>query len=241
MKINLEQALQDLDAMRQMDSDEGVANALFTVAVAYLDRGKADDAWEALDEAGYLCRKLENEPGLAQVNLRLGEVELVRGNLPLAEESLRAALDFFVAQDDAPGRTGALERLGRVLIEGRRLAEAARVYEEALELCLAGNDDVGEVLMTQYLAALYRNLDRREEAVVAYDNLRRAAEALGDRQRVALALVGVGTCLVELGKVQPGLEAMAQAAQEYADLGQMTLAEQVRAEMERLSHLYETT
>ena len=102
MKINLDKALEELEAMRQLDSDEHVANALFTVAVARMERGHLEEAWEALDEAAYLCGKLDNEAGLAQVRVRLGELEAMRGNLGDAEENLRRALAFFSGADDAP-------------------------------------------------------------------------------------------------------------------------------------------
>jgi tetratricopeptide (TPR) repeat protein len=237
MKINLDSALMDLDAARQLDQEELVANTLFTVAVAYMDRGRLDEAAEALDEARYLCAKLENQAGQAQVALRQADLALARQDFALAEKPAAEALEIFEAVGDLAGRVSARERLAAALSALGRHAEALPHLETAVALLTEAGDRVGEVLLRQRLAPLYRGLGRLPEAVAAYEALGRAAEAVGERQRVALALVGLGTCAAELGRLKAALAALAQAREVYLGLGQGARADQVQEEMIRLAAL----
>lgn len=234
MKINLEDALSSLEDARHIDVDEAVANALFRVGVAYLERDRVDEAYEALDEAYYHCRKLENQAGQAQVCLRLAEVAAARSDYPGSLELLHEALKIFRDLNDREGQAGALERLGRISTAGGQESQAVAYFEQALEITTEGGDEIGQMVLYQHLAPLFRRLDRHQEAQNAYRNLGRLADALGDSQRVALALVGIGSCLVSLHRENEAVEAFNQAKILYNELGQLQLASQVEAEISRL-------
>lgn len=237
MKINLDTALNELEAARRLDQDEIVANSLFTVAVAYMDRGRFDEAAEALDEARHLCRKLENQSGEAQVALRQADLALARRDPEAAAQAGGEALALFTAEGDVAGQVNARERLAAALGALGRDEEALPHLETAVDLLVQAGDRVGEVLLRQRLAPLYRGLGRLPEALAAYEALGRAAEAVGERQRVALALVGVGTIAAEMGRLKAALKALDQAREVYLGLGQGARADQVRQEMIRLAAL----
>jgi len=234
LKIDLEDALARLEDARFEDLDEAVANALFRVAVAYLERGRHQEALEHLDEAEYLCRKLENPDGLAQVELRMAQALLGQGELAKSEERTRRALAHFQAKGEVANQVTALELLAQVLERQQRTQEAAEALEQALEIMEAGQDQVGQVLLVQQLVPLYRALGWWDKARAAYVRLGRLADAMGDSERVALALVGLGSCLAELGELPRSLEALDQAREVYLELGQKKRAAMVVAEMARL-------
>ncbi len=233
--INLADALAELEEARYLDVDQRVANALFKVGSARLERGRLAEADEALDEAEHLCRKLDNPAGLAQVQLRRARVDLARGTPEAAESRLRAALAFF-REAGEPGRVaGALESLAEALAATGRGEEALAGLEEALALTREGDDLVGEAVLLGRQASLLRTLGRWEPAKEAYFRLGRLAEALGDQERTALACVGVGACLCGGGRLTEGLARLAQARDLYQRLGQAARAEQLMAEMARLA------
>ncbi len=238
--MDLEDALARLEEARYLDRDEVVANALLRVGVAWLQRRQWDAAWEALDEAHYLCRKLDNPAGLAQVCLYRAEVARGRGDLARAEAQLREALAVFQEQGDVSGRVRALEGLGGVLAQAGRLEEASAALEEALGLAEAGGDRVAELLFLQYLAPLYRRRGLGERALATYRRLGELAGELNEPQRVALAAVGVGTLLAEAGDRQGAREAFGQAERVFRRLGLMQRAAQVAAECARLCGEAET-
>ncbi|MFH1034057.1 MAG: tetratricopeptide repeat protein [Pseudomonadota bacterium] len=234
MKIDLNEALDTLDSMRELDSEEGVANALLLVAVAYLERGKAELAAEPLEEAYYYCRKLDNQPGRAHVSLRQGQMELSQGRPGESAAKYREALEVFQGAGDIPGQVTALEGLAQALTAGDDQARAIEALEQALALVEQGDDQVALVLLRQYVAPLYRHLGRHEEALDAYLEMGRGAQALGDLQRVALALLGAGAMQAQTGRTGVALKNLGQARRAFSELGQATLAEQVGQEIARL-------
>ncbi len=234
MKIDLEEAISALNDARHEDIDEAVANALYRVGVAYLQRDRSDDAFETLDEARYLCGKLENRAGGAHVGLALAQVAQSRGQLDEAEPFAREALAVFEADGDDSGRVKALEILSQALYDSGQPDKAAQALEDALALTEKAGDTVGQILFKQYLAPLYREMDRKEDALSAYRVLGRLAHEMGDHQRTALAAVGVGTMLADLGRREEALQAFEQARDIFKNLGQLQRANQVEAEMANL-------
>ena len=235
MKIDLEDALASLEDARYEDIDEAVANALFKVGVAYMERKNIPDAAEAFEEAEYLCRKLENREGLAQVSLRAAELDIARGSGGKAVERLESALAFFEEKKDVSTVVLAKERLAYALALENRHRDAAECLEGALELAVGGGDQVAELLMVQQLAPLYRELGDWEKARKAYARMGALADGLGDYQRVALALLGMAACLAQAGERDQALVALEQARDEFVKLGQLERAKMVQNEMDQLS------
>lgn len=233
MKLNLDEVLTSLAQARQDDVDEQVANALFRVGTAYLQHHRPDLAKEALDEALYLCNKLENPGGRAQVDLKMAEAEQAQGELAQAERRLMEAMVTFKELDDKAGLVNALEHLGRLYETAGQAEPACRVYGDALLLARGSGDNVSELLLAQRRAPLLRALGRADEALVEYRGMAAAASEVQDPQRLALALVGVGTLSFEQGMADVGAKALGDAADTYAILGQTKRAEQVRRELER--------
>lgn len=234
MKINLEDALSQLEDARFEDQDEMVANALFKVAVASLERRRLDQALEALDEAEHLCRKLDNPEGLAQVHLRQGDAFNASGRPREALERLEAALIYFVEQDRLTGRVGALERMARAHDLMGAKKEAAGRLQEGLDLLGSAEDEVGQLLFAQQLAPLLRGAGDWEGALDAYGRMGRLADSLGDPQRAALAAVGMAACHEGQGRLDQARRSMARAGDIYDHLGQLQLAGQARAKIARL-------
>lgn len=234
MNIDLEDALASLEDARYEDQDELVANALFKVGEAYLQRRRLEEAFEALDEAEHYCRQMDNQDGLAQVNLRLARLQLMRGYHDSGLKRVDAALAHFTAQKEEPRRLSALELKYQLLASAGSLEEAALCLEEALAMVEDAGDDVGRILFGQYLAALLRQLGRQDEALAHYRQVGLLAHKLGDYQRVALASVGVGTITAEKGDEKLSRAAFGQAREIFESLGQLKRAGQVQAEMERL-------
>ncbi|MCB2187310.1 MAG: hypothetical protein KQJ78_12885 [Deltaproteobacteria bacterium] len=221
MKIDLEDALARLAEMRYEDSDEGVANAQVRVGVAYLQRERWPQAAEALDEAHYLCGKLENPVGQAQVALRLAEALAGLGRLEEAVGLLNGAWEAFVAADDLKGRLGVLERRAGVRQRLGQPEEAIADYLAALDLVRAQGDEISELLLVQYLAPLLRETGQWPAAVETYRRLGVLADRFSDPQRVALALTGLGACYQETGRLDLAWEALAQARDTFQSLGML--------------------
>ncbi len=235
MKVKLEEALNQLQNARAAENDQGIANALFVVGVGYMQKERWDAAAGALDEALELCQQLGNFAGQGQVLIRQAELAAQQEKPSQALELLERARAAFAEISDPAGQANALEKRANFLESTGDLAGAARALEEALELALGAKDELSQLLLNQYLAPLYRRLDRADAALEAYRRLGYLSQRLGEPQREALALMGVGTLLLQAGNQAEGLQALDKAREMYAELGQAKLAAQVKQEMDRLA------
>lgn len=239
LKIDLEDALAAVADARYEDSEEMLANALLKAGVAWLERSRWAEADEALDEAHYLCGRLENWAGLGQVCLRRADAAMGAGQAQQAVAWLDEAAEVFGREEQAreqaqalalsllERRAAALERLGRD-------EEALAALEEALGIVAQAGDTVSELFLRQAQAPVLRRLARWDEALAAYHRLGALAQGVNERQRLALAYLGAAHCEAALGRAELAGRAMEAARRVYEDLGQMERARQVGEEMARL-------
>ena len=234
MKVDLSRALERLQEMRSLDSDEGVANALFLVGVGYLQKKRWQAAAEALDEALHLCVKLENPRGEAHVRLRLAELAQVDEPNEQALAHLERAAQCFRELEDDSGLASALERKAAFLQQAGDLPGAAEALEAALELARGAGDELSQLLLYQYLAPLQRGLERWDQALESYRRLGVLSQNLGETQREALALLGVGTLLAQKGEKGEAVLALRGAEEIFRRLGQLRQSQEVAAQRLRL-------
>ncbi len=236
MSVNLKDALDELEEMRHADSDEGVANAQFKIGVGYLQRGKLDKADEALDEAHYLCGKLENDIGRAHVAKNQALIAEQRGQLDAALEKINEALAVFEEQSSEDIIFDAREMKARMLHEAGRGQESAELLSSMIARADQAGDDVTVLLLLQYLAPVLRGLGRLEEALVNYRRYGALAQKLNDPQRMVLAYVGVGTLEEQLGRPHIAVGALEEAAKLFDTLGMPEQVAQTRTEIMRLTN-----
>eukprot|EP01022_Parablepharisma_sp_SALTPOND_P028521 TRINITY_DN71093_c0_g1_i1.p2 TRINITY_DN71093_c0_g1~~TRINITY_DN71093_c0_g1_i1.p2 ORF type:complete len:594 (-),score=226.56 TRINITY_DN71093_c0_g1_i1:622-2403(-) len=220
--------------MRELDSEEGVANALFQVAVGYLQRKSWSAAAEALDEALHLCIKLDNPAGQGQVRLRLAELAAAQQDPDQALEHLATAEECFRGLEDVSGLASVLERRAGLLEQAGDLAGAAEALQQALELAQEANDELSQLLLNQYLAPLQRRLGRLDQAYESYRRLGALSQKLNEPQREALALLGVAALLAQRGEAEEAARALTGAEEIFNRLGLPRQAAKVAAERERL-------
>ncbi|BEQ13087.1 tetratricopeptide repeat protein [Desulfoferula mesophila] len=237
MKIDLGQALDNLQEMRAEGNPQAVANALFVVGVAQMQKKRPQPARAALEEALELCAQLGNFSGQGQVLLRLAELAQQAGQPEAALGLLNRGLECFAQAGDAPGRASALERRAALQRESGDLDGAAASLEEALALALEAGDELSQMLLSQYLGAVYRSLGQNRKALDAYRRLGALSQKHNEPQREALALLGVGTLLATEGRAEEAdeaEEAFKSAEEAFGRLGQPKQAAAVAAERRRL-------
>lgn len=234
MSVNLKDAIDQLQEMRHLDSEEGVANALFKVGVGYIQCDKLDQAYEALDEAYYLCGKLENHIGQAHVTKHLATIAEKRGQFDEALEKIEDALSVYEQHDQKQLVYDAKEMKSRLLHLTGRSVEAADLLNEMLEDSEKAGDEITSLLLLQYLAPILRSLGRLEEALLNYRRYGFLAEKLNEPQRVALAYVGVGTLEAQLGRPHIALGALEEAAKAFETLGMPEQRAKIKDEIMRM-------
>jgi tetratricopeptide (TPR) repeat protein/class 3 adenylate cyclase/tRNA A-37 threonylcarbamoyl transferase component Bud32 len=186
---------------RQINNDQGVAEALYQLSQVAIKQGNFARAQQRLAEGLPLARKI-NEPGtlgrtlygLGDLIWRLGQYE---GALPYLEESLLLARQ----NDDRRQIFVALNRLGTICNSSKAYPEARHRYEEARALAL-------QVGNRRWLSTCFNNLgvvDYLEgNYLQARENFQEAltiAREAGQRDDEALYLLSLSDACFKLGDV----------------------------------------
>jgi tetratricopeptide (TPR) repeat protein len=208
-------ASQYLDAYRNAtEGDEADALAaqariaLQAAAQRAVSLGSLTQAVRFLDEA----RGLTTDPAdQAALMVEAGDFAVESGETDLAEERLRAAIEYYRANGTPSQVAKATAVLGRALLAAFQRETAATLMEEATgELVDASSvpNDAGQVELLAQLARAFFLIDRNADAIPVADRALEAAERLDLVPIVADVLITRGGALMQSGRSYEGLAEM---------------------------------
>lgn len=114
------------------------------------------------------ARALGDQPGLARILLRLGEVETELNDYPAAEEHLAEALPLLYRLEDGRGLGQAKYLLGRMRGERSQDEQAAHLLAEAERIFADEGDALGRAKSLNLLAVCHMRLDGEYDAATAH-------------------------------------------------------------------------
>jgi len=122
-----------------------LARAWLNRAFAADDRGRLNDAEDALQRAETLFRSLNDQHGEAETLEMLGFItEDLRGKLTAAREAYRRALNLYREISNLQGVVRTTVRVGRCHANAGELHRAERVLVDALDLAKQSNERISE-------------------------------------------------------------------------------------------------
>jgi tetratricopeptide (TPR) repeat protein len=219
-----------LDSARRAGSRQGEAWVLNNLGLA-LVATRDSEAIGCLEQALELRHEIGDRAGEAQAAGNLADAYARLGQPEAAIELFGRARDLNHDVGNRYGEGVAQTNLGAALIDLGRAAEAA----EHLERARATFEDIGYLDGVGY--ALYHlgrcchALDRGQDAL---DCLQRALSShrdSGNRHRQGVTLRALGAVQAERGLAAEARHSRAEAAAIFDELGDMTQAAQVRANM----------
>jgi signal transduction histidine kinase len=137
-----------------------------------------------LDSAVFFATKARSEflesrfmQGVEVMDLRLGEIDIERGDLDVAERRLTECLQFFKASGKRRRIVSALNQLGRIASQKGATDKAFAYFFEALKIAKADNNESGMTMTYTNLgmASTYNN-----DADAALDYYNKAIESITD-------------------------------------------------------------
>src|SRR5581483_10058272 len=99
------------EIFRRAGDPWGLANALWRTAELARARGRLDDAWSALQEAGHVLGVTQRRRWLGHNDAALAEVAALRGDRALALGLFATAREHYTATEDADGLAAVEQRL----------------------------------------------------------------------------------------------------------------------------------
>ncbi len=168
---------------------------------AYVAQLRFDEAENAIREA--MSRFLSDSVGRQGIFLcrrRMGEIRIMRGDLPGAEKILLPLIaDERKGSNNGPALASALTALARVYMAEARWQESESDLKEAAALERSSGDEAALADTTLALAALYRAEGRLERAAPLLRKVVKTYTALGD-PRLAFAYGEMAMCAETEGK-----------------------------------------
>ena len=171
-------AEQGKDLYERLDDRQNVGRLLNNLGGLYFLLGKPEEAITHLKTAFRVALEVDSKPDAAQAISSLAQVYLRTGEIELAEQQARQALELL------SGRVDFLDEIGNAqLVLGRSLLEQGR-HDEAEELIRAADQSFEQLSSVSHRAAAWVALGdlavRRQDKDQAASLYRQAAEALQD-------------------------------------------------------------
>jgi tetratricopeptide (TPR) repeat protein len=99
------------------------------------------DAVATFAHARRLCERLDDPPEYLQVMFWLTTASVMRGELPLAQETIAAVLDRAQSRDDRPALLNAMRGKAMILMFMGSIVEAGKMIERAFDAFNASSDE----------------------------------------------------------------------------------------------------
>lgn len=243
---------QVLDVQRTIDNPLGVAAATGNVGRLLTRLLRADEASALLDESLRLYREADNEPGVINALICIGDLERGRGELQAAEAAFGQAIDRCTDGRFAPLRAVALLNYGHILRDRGRAEEAIEAFGDSRVLSTHVGDlrGVARARLAEAMALAdsqtpARSLEAFTEAEQAFLTIGQPAGALAATVNRSAVLCRVGrltegrdglaharTLLLRMGDEQAALEVGLALAEVEIALGRIGAAEGLVAELD---------
>lgn len=230
----MEELMDALEAAREAGDRAAEASALHEIGRVYFrDRvfEAAVDFWERCEN---VCRETDQDLELARVLVDLGDLALETDDPDRAEARYGEALALCRHPDRASDRARILERIGSLALKRDRAEAALAVFGQGFELCRENQDRIGGMFFLDQIIPLLKARGDADATRLAYREQISLAEALGDRERMALSLVGLAELYGEDRRIDEAIPHLKMAHDLYLRLGKEKEAALIRGEIDRL-------
>ncbi|HEV3457121.1 MAG TPA: tetratricopeptide repeat protein [Thermoanaerobaculia bacterium] len=203
----------------RLGSEQGRADALNALGVAYQQLGDLDRAADSYRQAAAIRRRIDDRRGYATSLKNLATLALVHGAYEEAERNLRQALEILQALGDRAGVAELENAFGGLEEERGRYDRALASYRQALQLRrdlgdrLALAESLGNVGFAYHLLGDYDN------ALVYWQQALSLNRATGDRAGVVTTTQSIGQLQLAQGKWTEALKSFLDTLAESRKLG----------------------
>jgi DNA-binding SARP family transcriptional activator/tetratricopeptide (TPR) repeat protein len=225
-----------LDLNRRLGNRLGHATALTYLGGVRRAAGDLPTAVENLKEALALHRSLDNPNGQATALGELGAARWSDRDYPGAIRDMEAAIEIFRGLGSRMGEATTLTTLGAARRDASDHQAAGRDLERALELFRALGARGNEAWALNHYAAVFTATDDFDRALALHGEALDIALDKDVPEEQALALEGIGQCLVRAGDIPGGAASLNQALEIFQGL-KMPDVKRVEAQLAELHTL----
>ena len=231
----MESLKDSLDEARAGGDPRKESAALYHIGLTYRKEKvfeAAEDYWRQCEA---VCRQSDLGPELAEILVALGDLLQEQGRLDEAGALFREALQWFRDRCIPQGQAKVLERLGQLAVESGDQSRALTLFREGLNTCLAHEDKIGGLYLLEQIIPILKAGTDLEAVETAYRDFITLADKMGDRERMALGLVGLADVCQRSGRAGESVPLLEMAHDQFLRLGKEREAEMIRAELAGLA------
>ena len=175
-----------------------------------------------LNQSRELSLEAGDNLGHAVALLHRGIIEIYRGNLPVALESLQSCLIHFEQLEDVPHRIRALTYRGVAALVGESQPDSARdYYARAIELARQSGDDAALAYALFCMGDSFALASNQyQKAAPYFEESLRLVEARADRTAIAYARWGLGYVALSEARYDEAQILFGQVLEAFQDLFQ---------------------
>jgi len=227
----LKEALEEAEAQGDQKAQ---AATLYHIGRIYYKEEVFEAAEDFWNQCQTVCRAGGLDRELGQVLSDLGGLAAHSGKADQAAAYLAEALNLFRHLQEPQGEAKVLDRLGDLLLDQAAPDQALAKFREALSVCRTHQDTIGCLYFLDKIIPLLKKAGVVEEAAAGYREMIGLAEKMGDRERMALGLVGLADVFLKTRQTAQAVPHLEMAHDLYLDLGKEKEAGLIRAEIQRI-------
>lgn len=179
---------------------EGKSSALVSLASVELLRGNLDDAADLYIQAREIADGIENERLVAMIDMNLGIIANIQGNVAVALLSYRSALDRYRRMGDDASATKALNNMGMAHVDLSEWEAAEACFGEAGEVAKKVGDTIGSGRVELNRAELHLKRRRYDAARESVEQSLQVFQRLRAKPMIAEAYKFQGILYRDTGK-----------------------------------------
>jgi tetratricopeptide (TPR) repeat protein len=208
-----------IGALRNLDHQNGLANAHNHRGQNYRELGESEAAMADLTHAAYLFRLLHNVQGEANTLCHLAELQEALRKYGEAARSAARSAYLYGGLGNMAGEARARAVLGSVQGCQGRVSEAESHLRAALSRYQGIGSSVGEANTLIRLGRLHSDRGAFDRARDNFDRALSLATEHVLREEAALALEGLGRCLLRQGRPEQAAPLLREARARYLATG----------------------
>lgn len=230
----MEELKDGLDYAREQGDAKAESSALYGIGKIYAKDGIADAAEDFWGQCEAVCRNSGQEIELAQVLIDLGDLASQENRTDRAEECFAEALGIYERLNELQGRARVLERLAALQLATGKSAKALEFLSQGMDICREHEDRIGGIYFLEQMIPLYKQHGTIGDVDRAYRELITLCEKIGDRNRMAMGLVGLADVYQKTGRPKEAVPYLTLAHDIFIHLNKDSEAGMVREELRRL-------
>ncbi len=184
--------VRDLVIQNRLGNDQGRADALNAMGIAYNRLGQLDTARKNYEQAAELRGKVGDKRGMATSLNNLARIEMISGNFDAARASLERAKQLSVELGDQAGLAAFTNTVGSLEEEAGNYAGALTEYRDALKIREALGDRRALTESYNNVGFAYYMLGELDNARLYWERALAEAHELGNRDGEMQALQSLG-------------------------------------------------